>query len=104
MSVVNAFHDKQGKAYGFHCPGCNMEHIIPISYEPKYSKHNGKLKPIWWFNGDLNKPTFKPDFKIEWRGAQPPQCCHCIIRDGFIIFLVESTHHLSGSRLKLAEV
>lgn len=100
---VYAIQDKQGEAYVFHCPGCDMNHIIPISYAPEFATRNGKSKPTWRFNGDCQKPTFFPDFKIEWTGAEPPQCCHCIIREGEIIYLVETTHRFSGTRMKMVD-
>ena len=104
MNRIIKIQDRVGEAYSFHCPGCEMLHMIPVRYVPQFAIANKKLKPTWRFNGNLEKPSFLPNFKIEWRGATPPQCCHCIIRDGELIFLVDSTHKLSGSRVKMAEI
>ena len=96
--------DKQGEFVSFHCPGCNMMHLLPISYTPGNEIYlNGKLKPIWQFNGDLESPTLKPSFKIVWVGTKPPTCCHSIIRDGIQIFLVETTHKYSGQRVPMRD-
>jgi hypothetical protein len=97
--------DKQGDAYGFHCPACEMIHIIPTSYKKEHMyDHLGRLKPTWPFNGDVYRPTFHRPFKLEWRGHQPPQVCHFVIREGEIIYLIESTHALSGKRMKLEAI
>jgi uncharacterized C2H2 Zn-finger protein len=103
MAKVIKIQDKQGEAYFFHCPGCKMNHIIPVRYSQEHTHRNGKLKPTWAFNGDLNKPSFKPAFAIDWVGTEPPQRCHCIIRDGELIYLVDTTHALSGSRVKMRD-
>jgi hypothetical protein len=103
MSKLVHIKDKQGEAYVFHCPGCSMAHIIPVAYAPEFSHRKGKAKPTWRFNGNMDKPTFIPSFKIEWEGAEPPQRCHSIIRDGELIYLVDSTHKLSGSRVKMKD-
>lgn len=103
MEKVIRLKDSQGEAYFFYCPGCSMNHIIPVHYEPNFSKRNGKLKPVWKFSGDLRKPTFKPEFVVEWVGAEPPQSCHVIIREGWLIYLVGSTHKLSGQRVKMKQ-
>lgn len=104
MAKVAQILDKQGEAYAFQCPGCEMLHIIPVSYQTGFATRNGKPKPTWRFNGDMDKPTFYPDFKIEWRGVKPPQYCHLILREGEIIYLVETTHPLSGSRLSMKDM
>jgi hypothetical protein len=103
MSKLIQIKDRQGEAYVFYCPGCEMNHIVPVKYEQLHASTKGKEKPVWAFNGNLDKPSFRPNFKIEWFGAEPPQRCHSIIRDGEIIFLVDSTHKLSGARVKMKD-
>jgi hypothetical protein len=103
MSKLSHISDKQGEAYVFYCPGCEMSHIVPVKYASEHTHRNGKVKPTWRFNGNMDKPTFIPSFVIEWAGAEPPQRCHCIIRDGELIYLVDSTHKLSGSRIKMKD-
>lgn len=103
-SKLAVIKDSQGEAYTFYCPGCEMNHIVPVEYKGEFSTKGKKLKPIWRFNGSLDRPTFLPSFKIEWLGAKPPERCHSIIRDGEIIYLVDSTHKLSGSRVKMRDM
>lgn len=103
MSKLIEIKDKQGEAYVFYCPGCNMTHIVPTKHSLEFTMSGGKKKPVWNFNGKLDKPTFMPNFKVDWVGAEPPQRCHSIIRDGEIIYLVDSTHKLSGARVKMKD-
>lgn len=94
--------DREGEAYAFHCPGCEMTHVIPVRYTEQFkTTSGGKLKPTWRFNGDLYKPTFVPHFEITWEGAKRKQHCHVIVRDGELIYLIGSTHKLSGQRLQM---
>jgi len=103
MSKVTLIRDTQGDAYVFYCLGCGMNHIVPVSYTEGHTHKCGKLKPTWDFNGDVASPTFKPAFVVEWVGAEPPQRCECIIRNGELIYLVGSTHYLSGRRVKMED-
>ena len=43
-----------GKGYVFFCPGCRHYHHFQIVAGTDASK------PIWTWNGDLEKPTFTP--------------------------------------------
>lgn len=104
MNKLIAIKDRQGEAYVFYCPGCHMSHIVPVRHSAEFSTNSKKPRPVWAFNGNLDKPTFRPNFKIDWVGAEPPQRCHSIIRDGEIIYLVDSTHKLSGSRIKMKDM
>jgi hypothetical protein len=103
MAKLAEIKDKQGEGFFFYCPGCKMNHLIPVSYTTNHTHRKGKAKPVWRFNGNLDKPTFVPTFAVEWAGSEPPQRCHCIIRDGELIYLVGSTHELSGKRVKMED-
>ena len=103
MSKLTRINDSVGEAYVFYCPGCEMTHIIPVNYTAGNESRNGKKKPTWVFNGNMDKPSFKPNFMVDWIGAEPPQRCHCIIRDGEIIYLVDTTHKLCGARVKMKD-
>lgn len=104
MQKLTLIKDKQGEAYTFHCPGCDMMHMVPVKYAPEYANRNGKPKPTWKFNGDMESPTFIPSYRIEWNGAEPPQRCHVIIRNGELIYLIDTTHRLSGARTRMIDV
>ena len=87
----------------FWCPGCQCGHFAVIS---------GDKEPIWQWNGSMDKPTFNPS--ILRTGAVPitdeqaqrilsgekinpiPLICHLFVKDGYIEFLKDSTHELSG--------
>lgn len=103
MSKLVPHKDSQGEAYLFWCFGCGMYHIVPTKYNDPYKSQSGKQKPTWRFNGDMDSPTFFSVFQVEWAGHEPPISCHCIVRDGEIIYLVGSTHALSGKRMKMRD-
>lgn len=95
----------------FWCPGCNCAH------GPNSS---------WNFNGDLERPTFRPSILVSsghyspgrsngscWctYNAEHPdepapfKCtvCHSFVTDGKIQFLSDSTHALAGQIVDLPE-
>jgi len=78
----------------FMCPGCNEEHAIDWR---------------WQFNGDFDKPTIAPSFKIEgarFIGSTEKQerfLCHSFIRLGRIEFLNDCTHKLKGQTVDLPD-
>lgn len=104
MERVIKIQDTQGTAFMFKCPGCAINHLVPTKYLPGKESIGTKVKPTWAFNGNMERPSFKPDFVVEWRGAEPPQRCRAIIRDGWLIFLTDSTHKLSGQRIEMHNV
>lgn len=100
----------------FRCPGCNDTHTL--SYR------------IWTFNGDLEKPTFRPSvlettgchvaghnpgdtcwctYNAEQREKGEPEApfrcgrCHSFVTDGRIQFLGDCTHALAGQTVDLPE-
>lgn len=104
MAKLARIIDKQGEAYVFFCPGCSSNHLIPVRYEAGFEKRSGKKKPVWHFNDNSVWPTFKPAFVVEWVGKEPPQRCSVIIRDGVLIYLIDSTHMLAGRRINMGDV
>jgi hypothetical protein len=88
--------------YAFHCPGCNMSHLVRVG------------GPFGWtFNGDESAPTFGPSILVQ--GTVPltddevsrildggtvepkPLWCHSFVEHGHIRFLTDCTHALAGS-------
>lgn len=45
--------------YMFKCPGCKYLHPFNVK---EGAHHNGS---IWTFNGDVEKPTFKPSLLVN---------------------------------------
>jgi len=60
----------------------------------------------WTWNGDLEKPTFKPS--INASGVDPETGevlyrCHSHVKDGMIQFLGDCTHELKGQTVPLVD-
>ncbi len=89
------------RGYSHWCPGCEETHVIPTE------RLDGKEHPIWTFNGNLERPDFKPSVRITYDGPDagtgdaPPACCHYFINDGAIQFCGDSTHALKGQTVPL---
>lgn len=92
--VVNVY--KQPDIVLFYCPGCRWPHKINI---------DGNKKPVWGWNGSVDKPTFKPSLIVTTRdGDGNVNCiCHSYINLGMIQFLTDSTHKLSGQTVEIPE-
>lgn len=84
------------------CPGCKTIHVVKIDPDQK---------PCWTWNGNPDKPTFSPsilvktgravDPKYEPHGNDPPEICHCFIRNGVIDFLTDCKHDLAGRKVEM---
>lgn len=84
------------------CPGCSEMHKLPDG---------------WTFDGNLEKPTFRPSFKHsgilrvfvdgtgEWvrdaDGKPIPFICHYHLSAGQLQFCGDSTHALAGKTVAL---
>lgn len=81
---------------GIWCPGCNEMHVLPW-------KRGG-----WTFNGNTEKPTFTPSFRItggSGSGDRAPEgVCHFILTDGILHFCGDSTHALAGKSVPLPQI
>ena len=109
----------------FLCPGCNRFHAITVDTDEAATQN----VPKWHWNGDGDKPTFKPSVSVrgvrdnltdlEWeelmeRTAGEREAmladkatsfvCHSYVRDGMIEFLHDSTHALAGQTVPLLDV
>lgn len=95
---------KCGEYLMFQCPACGCCH------EPNNQ---------WQFNGDLDKPTFRPSILVT--GTVPvtdeqierimagekiepvPTRCHSYVTDGKIEFLSDCTHAMAGQTVEIPE-
>jgi len=100
----------------FYCPGCKRNHGIYVD----------KLHHVNWdFNGNYDKPTFKPsilvqsghympenkgkpcwcDYNKEHPDADTFKCaqCHSFVTDGKIQFLSDCTHELAGQTVDMVD-
>lgn len=75
----------------FHCPGCGYGHSFRI--------RSTQGKPVWEWNGSLDKPTFSPSLLVN--GFDPASRCHSFVRDGKIEFLGDCFHALKGQTVAL---
>lgn len=79
--------------YEHWCPACGGVHMIAVS-EPF---PNGAR---WSFDGNLDKPTFRPSVRIRW-GQRLESCCHYWLKAGQIQFCKDCTHALAGETVPL---
>lgn len=109
MEVLSPVHTADTKtlyAYSFHCPGCDEDHDVGLS---------------WQFNNDMVKPTFYPSILVrgghfienggcwcKFNEEHPDdpttfQCkrCHSYVENGNIRFLDDCSHSLAGQTVPL---
>jgi hypothetical protein len=105
----------------FECPGCEMSHMVNVA---------GTGKPVWGWNGSMDRPTFTPSVLVSWDcmsevgrarskvfrdqyGRYPDHTenpydehhvCHSFVTDGRIQFLGDCTHKLAGQTVDLPEI
>lgn len=82
-----------GKGLLFYCPGCRYDHFVTI--EPGTENN----RPIWTWNGDMEKPTFSPSLGVNMQMSE--MRCHSFIRDGKIEYLSDSFHELRGKTVDM---
>jgi hypothetical protein len=82
--------------YWFFCPGCKRSHAFTVG-PPK----RGPEDPRWEFNGDFDKPTFKPSLLCN--KDYPESRCHSFVTDGKIEFLGDCWHELKGQTVEVPE-
>lgn len=106
------------------CPACQQGHL----FNTKEGNPNGVggHKPVWTFNNDIEKPTFRASMLVrsgckasghkpgdecwctyEKRYGKPSPfscgCCHSIVTDGRIEFLGDCSHALAGQTVELPD-
>ena len=87
LRPVSGDYDVDG--YRMNCPGCGDSHTY-------WTKAKGK--PLWSFNGDINKPTFCPSLRCQ-HGRDG--CCHFHVTDGMIKYMNDCTHALAGQTVPM---
>jgi hypothetical protein len=105
----------EGPDYAFFCPGCESYHVVWVKLPNSM---------VWTFNGNMERPTFKPSLKLteecwwppvgpenlaEWQKNPWPQTkkvriCHVVVTDGVLNFCEDSTHSLAGKSVPMVEV
>lgn len=70
-------------ALQYWCPGCGIGHKVNLDAD--------KGHPLWYWNGNLEKPTLSPSVNYP---ARPR--CHSFLREGRIEFLDDCDHAFAG--------
>jgi hypothetical protein len=96
MGQVSAKLRRAEGGYAHWCPGCERMHVVPDG---------------WEFDGDVERPTFKPSVRITYNGCDagqlrdgkraPSACCHYTLTAGKLQFCGDSTHALAGKTVPL---
>jgi hypothetical protein len=90
----------------FTCPGCKCDHGVWTEQWVKDNNPDGSpiYGPIWEFNGDMNKPTFKPSILVQSSYADKHEVCHSFVTDGKIQYLGDCTHELAGQTVEIPDI
>jgi len=112
MAKIRMFEWGDDKVHpAIECPGCGHTHIFDQR---------------WTFNGNIDKPTFKPSMLSRWVDTPSPlvhddngnlvkgpdgrvlgakdMVCHSFVTDGMIQFLSDCTHELVGQTVELKNI
>ena len=94
MSARGVLRVVEGGSVAFDCPGCKERHTLKVRPAPS---------PSWEFNGDYDRPTFRPSILVSLPGDDefPPEVCHSFVTNGQIQFLSDCTHSLAGQTVDL---
>ena len=90
----------------FWCPGCECSHSY-ITEPGRSGMHaDGTPGPLWTFNGDEAKPTFRNSLGVkDWDPDTGDYLdgyrCHLYVTDGMIEFLSDCKHKLAGQTVPL---
>lgn len=78
------------------CPGCKCLHPYRLE-APK-----GSSWPTWTWDGNVEKPSFKPSMLINKH--HPQMRCHFHVTAGQIIYCSDCHHELSSMTIDLPEI
>lgn len=103
MSKFGRYLRKTQTGYVHWCPACEGVH----SYTTEERQTNGAR---WFFDGNVEAPTFTPSMKITWGKMADPKgdwpeggCCHYFVTNGQIKFCDDSTHDMRGKTVPLPD-
>lgn len=91
MPKVIDLTDQNGKnlTHYIECPACGYGHGFDAR---------------WSFNGDYEKPTFRPSMLVNANSPQLGPRCHSFVTDGKIQFLSDCSHQFAGQTMDLPDV
>lgn len=73
--------------YSFYCPACKSLHPFNVAGGP----------PLWWFNGDLESPSFSPSLRMLDSG------CHLYVTGGQISYCNDCPHEFRNKIVPLVD-
>ena len=89
MAKVHEYkHAGEPSHWAFHCPACGCTHVF-----------DGR----WAFNGDVERPTFKPSLRVHAHEPIGRKECHSNVVDGKIHFAADSGHTMRGRTVDLPD-
>jgi Family of unknown function (DUF6527) len=94
MSQVSHVLRKTTEGYTHWCPGCKEAHHI----RTERLDH-----PRWDFNGNVERPTFRPSVRIfiTRPDGSESTLCHYFITEGLIEFCTDCRHDLASQTVPL---
>ncbi len=78
-----------------------MHHAVHIS------PHTNQRSASWSFDGDEERPTFRPSLLWEIKEGDPEKVvyrCHSFISQGKIQYLMDSTHSMRGMTVEIPDL
>ena len=81
------------------CPACDFCHSFNVDLDGN-GKHQKAKSPVWTFNGDYDRPTFRASMLAnkDKRQEQHP-VCHSFLTDGVWEYLGDCTHAMAGQKV-----
>lgn len=79
--------------YLMFCPACETHHFFRV--------------PGWYFNGDMEAPTFSPSIIVRGGPALDDgsdRVCHSFVRNGKIEYLADCTHAMAGQTVEIPDL
>lgn len=113
LAKINSSQYPGQEDYLFFCPGCRCGHVFTTKWnadkiESRKRTHKENWRPpVWTFNGNMEKPTFRASLLITTEAFEdviPATTCHLFLTDGIIEFLSDCTHGLKGQKVPLPQL
>jgi hypothetical protein len=95
-----------GMTVSFRCPGCGLNHTLPVEGLPDPWDAEKVDGAKWTWNRSKSSPSLEPSIRCsyDYLDQQPQKICHSYLRGGVIDFCADSTHSLSGQKVPLPPI
>jgi hypothetical protein len=86
--------------YLVRCPACEAD---DAGSTHQFAIRMNDGSPGWTFNGDFERPTFRPSMLATCTLGEEhrPHRCHSFVTDGRIQYLGDCTHAMAGQTIEL---